>query len=345
MHNIQYCPCCKYELSHEPTREFATCLHCGYSCQILNSSHSRVCYERLVSRNSLPDRYLQKKLDDRMEYIRPLLRPNQKIAEIGCAEGFLGERIKQAAPGIEYWGVEPSLDAKSALNRLDYIAPSSAQLLSQCDENSFDLILAFHVLEHIDDIKAELSIWSKLLTPNGAIVVEVPSKSGNKVVAYDRNPEHLHSFTTLALCHLFYRHGLEVSSSTTGHYESPAYNDCIRGLFNPIVPDDVKQAALVQSINRLVGPSFLIIGIGGDFYSYVAPILRHLRVSGLLDNNVNKHGQVISGIKVEPYNSAAHHGRVVLITSVKYEDEIVKMLLEQKHPSSAIITLSSILNS
>jgi len=317
---------------------------CGYSCKSRKSNAKPMRYEDKFSRNDLPDKYLQKKLTDRMDYLRPLLVPNLSIAEIGCAEGFLGERIKESIKGIHYWGLEPSLDAKEAAKRIDDVVPCSTQLLKQCGNNDFDLIMAFHVLEHIEDLQIELQNWSKLLKDNGLLIVEVPNGSGNVLVAYDRNPEHVHSFTPAALASLMHNHSINIASISTGHYVSPAYNDCIRATLKQMTLTSAKERALTDRIMSLTGKSFSIIGIGGDFCSYLIPIIENLPVTNLVDNNTSLHGLEVCGIKVEPYDSGIHHNALMMVSSIRYEDEIIDTLLERKHPISNIIKLSSILN-
>jgi len=301
-------------------------------------------YEDKFSRNNLPSKYLQKKLTDRMDYLRPLLAPNLSIAEIGCAEGFLGERIKESIKGIHYWGVEPSLDAKEAVKRIDNVASSTTQLLNQCGNNYFDFILAFHVLEHIEDLQKELQTWSKLLKDDGLIIVEVPNGSGNALVACDRNLEHVHFFTPAAHGCLMYNNRISIASISTGHYESPAYNDCIRATLKPMTSTSAKERALTDRIMSLIGKSFSIIGIGGDFRSYLMPIIENLPITSLVDNNTALHGLEVCGMKVEPYDSRIHHDALMMVSSIRYEDEIIDTLLERKHPMASIIKLSSILN-
>ena len=301
-------------------------------------------YEDKFSRNSLPEKYLQKKLADRIDYLKPLLSSNIRVAEIGCAEGFLGERIKESISSIQYWGVEPSLDSKLASKRIDRVVSGSPQLLNQSGKGYFNVILAFHVLEHIEDIHSELQTWRKLLQDDGLIVVEVPNKSGNAIVAYDRNPEHLHFFTPAALGALMYNKGFDILSISCGHYESPAYNDCIRVTLKPIATALAKQQAFIDSIIGLTVRPFSAIGIGGDFRSYLAPIAEDLPIISLVDNNVCMHGLEVCGMKVEPYDKRSHHDSLMLVSSIKYEDEIIGMLTERMHPISNIIKLSSILN-
>jgi SAM-dependent methyltransferase len=339
------CPCCRNQLRYVSIGGHNKCTLCGYSCKHLKDPDAQLRYESKFARNDVPDKYLQKKLVARMDYLEPLLASNLRIAEIGCAEGLLGERIRQSTRCTHYWGVEPSLDSEAASKRLDHVVSCSTQLLNQCGNNYFDLILAFHVLEHIKDIKTEAQIWGKLLKPDGIIVVEVPNESGNPIVAYDRNPEHLHSFTPAALSSLMRSHGLDTLSITCGHYESPAYNDSIRLILRPMISDQAKERAFIDSVISLTGKPFSILGIGGDFNSYLMPIFDHLPILSLVDNNISMHGLEVCGMKVGPYDERLHNDTLMLVSSIRYEDEIISMLSERGHSVANIIKLSSILNS
>jgi 2-polyprenyl-3-methyl-5-hydroxy-6-metoxy-1,4-benzoquinol methylase len=344
MANIHCCPCCNNQLEPGFASVYYECTYCGYSCQFSTINPQEIRYEEKFSRNNLPEKYLQKKLADRIDYLKPLLFPNIRVAEIGCAEGFLGERIKDSISSVQYWGVEPSLDSKLASKRIDRVVSSSAQLLNQSGKDYFNVILVFHVLEHIKDIHLELQTWRKLLQDDGLIVVEVPNKSGNAIVANDRNPEHLHFFTPAALGVLMYNQGFDILSISCGHYESPAYNDCIRVTLKPIAAASAKQQAFIDSIIGSTKRPFSVIGIGGDFRSYLAPIAEDLPIISLVDNNSSMHGLEVCGMKVEPYGKRSHHDSLMLVSSIKYEDEIIGMLTERMHPISNIIKLSSVLN-
>ncbi|MBL0075846.1 MAG: class I SAM-dependent methyltransferase [Rhodocyclaceae bacterium] len=146
------CPCCGSAeiLAHSEQRLTRACPACGHRWQ-QNPAARSVDYRQLSGRNTPMTQAHQAKLDDRLKDILPLLSPNLRVLEIGCAEGSLAARvIEQGA--LHYTGIELSADALAAEKILHRVVRASATSLHK---EVFDLLLSFHVLEHIDDIGAE----------------------------------------------------------------------------------------------------------------------------------------------------------------------------------------------
>jgi SAM-dependent methyltransferase len=113
----------------------------------------------------------------RFDVIRHHLRrrpPPESILEIGMGQGAVGTRL--AALG-RYTGVEPDDRSRAvASQRL----PASATVLASTDQldedERFDLMCAFEVLEHIEDDRAALEQWSGSCRPGGWLLMSVPAK-------------------------------------------------------------------------------------------------------------------------------------------------------------------------
>ena len=77
--------------------------------------------------------------------------------------------------------------------------------LDRLVSSSFDLVILFQVLEHMDDPAATLRRCSELLKPGGSLVVSVPNASSWQARAFARwwfhldVPRHQHHFSTQAL--------------------------------------------------------------------------------------------------------------------------------------------------
>lgn len=102
-------------------------------------------------------------------------RPPGRVLEVGCSAAALlydlGER------GYTGVGIELSPKARSIAQQV-LAEDERFQIESQVPEGppeSFDLLLAFEVLEHIEDDGKALASWLSLLRPGGQVLISVPA--------------------------------------------------------------------------------------------------------------------------------------------------------------------------
>ena len=99
--------------------------------------------------------------------------PKGKILDIGCGVGDFLLYLMQR--GWDVVGIEPSSDAQLiAEQRLGFL-PLSPSASSSLPDHSFDVITLWHVLEHIDDLKFQISEIKRLLKPQGRLVIALPN--------------------------------------------------------------------------------------------------------------------------------------------------------------------------
>ena len=283
-------------------------------------------YSQLIERNDAASATMTRKLRDRLDTLAALLPsygPSCRFLEIGCAEGHLGEALKALQP-IIYDGIEISRDADVARRRLDTVYRQTAAYVASAPYNG---ILAFHVLEHIQDLRAELTEWRRLMDPRGCMVLEVPNQSGHPLVISDENSEHLHQFTQASLLCLLHRVGFEAEAITIGHFESAVYPDSIR--VTARVPKSIpcRTNELANRFRERLGARFLVYGIGGDFRNYVQPLLEQLPVMELLDSAPERWGtSACPGRIVGKYDPHRHGGVPILACSIRFKSDIVATL-------------------
>ncbi|GEM_PF-703454 len=328
------CPCCK-GLQPEAEAGLFRCRVCLHRWQAADSKLTLAHYASQVDRNALPQAYVQSKLDERLQYLTASLESGQCILEIGCAEGALGAMIKSRFD-VKYVGLELSRDAEAARQLLDQVVERPEQL----PEARFDLLLAFHVLEHIPDVNEALLQWTKLLKPSGKLIIEIPNQAGHPWLQIDRNKEHLHQFNTASLGMLLRQHGLALKSLETGVFESPTYPDSIRIMAMPEIAEQQRSVHLVSALEKTIDGPFDIFAVGGDFISYIQPVLEALPVETLFDNSASNH---IAGREVQPFSLEENAGRAILISSVRYEESIRSQLIASGVAEHKIYCLSQIL--
>jgi SAM-dependent methyltransferase len=99
----------------------------------------------------------------------------ESVLEIGPGVGAIGARL---AARFRYTAVE--LDPEAAAIAHERIAPLGGTVL--CGDESllppgetFDLVCAFEVLEHVEDDRAALLTWRERVRPGGWILLSVPA--------------------------------------------------------------------------------------------------------------------------------------------------------------------------
>jgi len=120
----------------------------------------------------------------RMKYIKPYLKENINILEIGCSSGFMLyplEKMGHSCVGVEPSGVFSDFIKNNNLT----VHNSVEQLVKESPKLKFDLIIHFFVLEHISDPLTFLSKQLNLLKPNGKIIFEIPNVEDPLYSIYD----------------------------------------------------------------------------------------------------------------------------------------------------------------
>lgn len=114
----------------------------------------------------------------RWEVVSRLLPPGRlDVLEMGCGQGGFGARLAQR---YHYVGVEP--DAVSCtVARARVAAAGGGGEVRQGDESVvaadelFDLVVAFEVIEHIEDDAGALAAWASHLRPGGWLLLSTPA--------------------------------------------------------------------------------------------------------------------------------------------------------------------------
>lgn len=337
---ISQCPCCATPAeSPQASPAYTQCSQCAHRWRTPQEAVSGRYYEALVERNDPYSPWFKRKIAERVAAVSCLLTAQtRRVLEIGCAEGVLGEEIKHGY-SVVYDGVELSQDRELALTRLDQVFSTPAE---QVKSVPYDLIVSFHVLEHIANPAQEIQAWSTLLAPSGQLLIEVPNGAGHPLLVNDLNPEHLHQFTPVSLTMLLARQGFTCHHLSLGHYESPVYPDSIRVVAQPPPRASQQRSELLQRFRERTGGPFIAYGVGGDFTNYVKPLADALDIQALLDSSPAKWGQRLGQDVVTGYSADLHGELPVLICSIKFSAVIRQHLLALGIAPERIIDLEAI---
>jgi len=137
--------------------------------------------------------------------------PKGKILDIGAGVGdFLAVCKKD---GWETTGIEPSEKAKTISQNKGV---SFVDNLTELENQSFDIITMWHVLEHVPDLEHQIKELKRLIKPTGTIIIAVPNFNsfdanyyGKFWAAFDA-PIHLWHFSKTAIQKLFAKENLNL---------------------------------------------------------------------------------------------------------------------------------------
>ena len=134
-----------------------------------------------------------------------------RILDIGAGVGDFLQVAKN--DGWETIGIEPSAKAKTIAKSKGV---SFVEDLSKLENNSFDIITMWHVLEHVPDLENQIKELKRLLKPNGTVIIAVPNFKSHDALHYGKYwaaydvPIHLWHFSKTAIKKLFAKEDLHL---------------------------------------------------------------------------------------------------------------------------------------
>ena len=97
-----------------------------------------------------------------------------KILEIGCGNGYLLKRLRDA--GAEVLGIEPGEHGQNG-GDIWNVPIVHGYFPNEAVQGRFDLVISFAVLEHVENPQAFLSLIKSNLKPSGKVIIGVPDES------------------------------------------------------------------------------------------------------------------------------------------------------------------------
>lgn len=208
----------KGQVRDAPTLRILECAGCGL---VTLSSHKHIqagFYEQSGMHGAEPvpiETWLKDTEGDdlrRIDMLMPML-PNRRLLDFGCGAGGFLDRARGLAASMA--GIEPEERVRDHWEGCLTIYPDI-----DVASGEYDLITAFHVLEHLPDPRVTLRSLAALLAPGGRIVVEVPSARDALLTLYDSSAfqrftywsQHLYLFDAATLERLALQAGLRVAA-------------------------------------------------------------------------------------------------------------------------------------
>lgn len=208
-------------------RDIFRCAQCGTGRTFFkndrSASQQRFDEPRWIETRKMVSRILMKEAEIRYRLLRRFC-PGKRILEIGCGTGeFLttASSFGHEAVGLDLSGaVVEYLRAKSP-----QIAVFSGDLENaNLQDESFDVVAAFHVLEHIDKVTDFLSSLHKKIRPDGILFASVPNIDCLYHLVMRKKwwgliPEHVWHFSREGFSTIIEQAGFDILEMRTTGYE------------------------------------------------------------------------------------------------------------------------------
>lgn len=122
------------------------------------------------------------------------------VLEIGCGEGY---GIPMLAPScISYTAIDKFQTEVANLPANASFKQMSVPELKGFEDNSFDFVVSFQVIEHIEDDNRFMAEIKRVLKPGGKLIFTTP----NKLMSLTRNPWHVREYTPTEMANLIKAH-------------------------------------------------------------------------------------------------------------------------------------------
>ena len=139
---------------------------------------------------------------------------NKNHLDIGCGTGEFLNACKNA--GYNTKGIEPSELAREQAIKNFNLSVSENTNLDQFQNNQFDSISMWHVLEHVSSLNKTIEEFNRILSEKGKVIIAVPNHKSWDAKYYKEFwagwdvPIHLWHFSKLSIEELFLKYNFKL---------------------------------------------------------------------------------------------------------------------------------------
>lgn len=150
-------------------------------------------------RDRLAEGYRRFVLRDHARFVDGAIRGDEPVLDIGCGGGSMLQILQSR--GVPVCGSDASRESAAFVRRRCAVPVVCSRLPDvPFRAGAFSVVAAFHVLEHLPDPAASLTVLRELLVPGGRLVVQVPNADSWQALLLGKNwngfdvPRHLVNF-------------------------------------------------------------------------------------------------------------------------------------------------------
>jgi SAM-dependent methyltransferase len=158
------------------------------------------------------------------QLVEKAVKKKGRVLDVGAGTGFFLNEMKEK--GWQVAGTEKSSEARSFAKKEFGLEINDAENLFQFDDYSFDVITLWHVLEHIHQLNENMEAFSKLLKPDGRLIIAVPNHTSYDALHYREYwaawdvPRHLWHFGPNQLKQFTEKYGFQLQKMHTMPFDA-----------------------------------------------------------------------------------------------------------------------------
>lgn len=344
------------------------CSHCGFHyAQQLADGATFSAYYQSVSKYDAPESVApvdQARIDATVRFIEDRVAKSERIADLGCGYGALLGGL-QAAGWQHLQGLDPAPNAAQCALKMFGVRGIQSGMMSEAHRvlnlQEVDLICIMCVLEHLPQLRQDLTQLLSKLRPGCKVLLEVPAiecfLNPNSEPFGEFSLEHIQFFDTPSLVNLMHSLGAKqlalelldlpmvASGSMFGLFEwsgsfpeNPRYECAGTDTLMAYIAESRRQ--LDRALQRVPAGPLIVYGAG----SHTARLLAHLEkrpdcsIQGIVDGNPNLEGKLMGRWTVRaPSTIHETPGIPVLVSSFRSQNAIASHL--QKSAANPLVLM------
>jgi SAM-dependent methyltransferase len=146
----------------------------------------------------------------RFKRCAPYLAGAKSVLEIGAGSGLFLDQVRKNFPAISVAGMEPDLLMATYCREELGLDVQQGFFQNYCGEGTYDVIVLFHVIEHLFEFKSLFMFVRRHLAHGGLLIMEAPNVDGSWKTIYMIQLSHMHIFSLRTIEDLLTSKGFDV---------------------------------------------------------------------------------------------------------------------------------------